>query len=59
MAEKNIKIPETLWRDLVDYHINDNIEIQDRIVTQINAKLKAQIRHEQYTEQLMKKAVKP
>ena len=55
MKERNVLIPESLWRDLVDYHINDNLDVSDRIYTQINAKLRAQIRHQQYTEELKRK----
>lgn len=55
---KSVQIPESLWRDLVDYFILDNVEVSDRIKLQINAKLDKQIAREQYMETHFKKGEK-
>lgn len=49
---KQIQIPETLFKDLIDYHINDNPDpaLRERIILQINAKLSAIIAREQWQE---------
>jgi len=56
MKTKNVQIPETLFKDLIDYHINDNPDpgLRERIVLQLNAKLSAIIAREQWQEKHLK-----
>ena len=53
---KNVQIPETLFRDLVDYHIYDNPDptLRERIILQLNAKISAIIAREQWQEKHLK-----
>lgn len=56
MKMKNVQIPETLFKDLVDYHINDNIDpaLRERIILQLNAKISAIVAREQWQEKHLK-----
>lgn len=55
---KNVQIPETLFKDLVDYHIYDNPDpaLRERIILQLNAKISAIVAREQWQEHHLPKS---
>ena len=56
MKAKNVQIPESLFKDLIDYHIHDNPDpaLRERIILQLNAKISAIVAREQWQEQHLK-----